>query len=47
MIKALANFDPRTAAGILARMALALEGDIDNPDARPMVPDEGASRQQV
>jgi hypothetical protein len=47
MIDALASFDPRTAAGILARMALVLDGGVDNPDARSTVPDEDAIRQRV
>jgi hypothetical protein len=47
MIEALAGFEPRTAAGILARLALALDGDADNPDAKPRVPDEEAIRQRI
>lgn len=47
MIEALAGFEPQTAAGILARMALALDGDADNPDAEPRVPDEEAIRRRI
>jgi hypothetical protein len=39
MIEALDKFDPRTAVGILARAALALEG-AGNPAAEPKIPDE-------
>jgi hypothetical protein len=47
MIEALAGFDPKMAAGILARMALALSCDVDNPDARSIVPDEDAIRSRI
>jgi hypothetical protein len=39
MIALLDKFDPRTAVGILARAALALEGT-GNPAAEPKIPDE-------
>jgi hypothetical protein len=43
MIEELRRFDNRTAAGLLARAALALE-DADNPAAKPTIPDENAVR---
>jgi len=43
MIEALSRFDSRTAAGVLARAALALE-DLGNPAATPILNDERAIR---
>jgi hypothetical protein len=47
MIKALAGFDPRSAAGVLARTALALDGDLGNPAVEARVQNEEALRQQI
>jgi hypothetical protein len=46
MIPSLSRFDPRTAAGILARMALSIDDDA-NPAADVRIPDEGLVREQI
>jgi len=47
MIETLAGIEPRTAAGILARTALVLDGDVSNPAAKPRVLNEESIRQKV
>ncbi|HYF20819.1 MAG TPA: hypothetical protein VEA40_23330 [Ramlibacter sp.] len=46
MISALADFDPATAAGLLARAALAVEDD-GNPQAQAVLPDEMDIRRAI
>ena len=46
MINSLTDFDPLTAAGILARAALSV-ADRSNPDAASVVPDEHRIRERI